>query len=403
MSERNAVDTIKGYFYQFDFSICEVLRLAAPTDSVAVESIEDVDVHTASETTAIQCKYYAKTEYNHSVIKDAILFMVDHFKQVKEGAKPKIRYVLRGHYSSGHEKLSTPIDVEFLKKNFLTYTSNQIKYQRHVDLDLDDAALAEFLAQLTIDIHAEEFDQQFRSLISQLKTEFGCSSFAAEFFFYNNALRVIREITIQSDPAARFITKKAFLDRINTSSILFNEWFVQKKGVRLHLASLRREYFTGLNTSPFERFFLVEVDRANYVRAELIDFVFLLSRKWSKTHRNELRPVCPYLFVQGIDAGELVALKKVLAQTGLKFIDGYDYDGADFNPASIQQRPTAATGIKLKFLNSLSDVAKAVETMTATIKVFQFHLRSPYWEFSHPSVAHVMIQTQKFLDLKEII
>lgn len=403
MADCNAVDTIKGYFYQFDYSICQLLRLAAQTDSIAVESIEDVDVHTACETTAIQCKYYAKTEYNHSVIKEAILYMVDHFKAVKDGTKPKIRYVLRGHYLSGHDKLSNGIDVEFLKLNFLTYTSQKVKYQRHVDLNLDDATLAEFLGQLTVDIHAEEFDQQFQSLIDQLKTEFNCSPFAAEFFFYNNALRVIKEITIQSDPAQRIITKKAFLDRINTSSILFNEWFIQKKGVRAHLAALRRKYFQNLNTSPFERFFLVEIDPANYVRADLKDLVFTISRKWSKTHKNEPKPICPYLFIQGIDASELLELKKELAREGPKFIDGYDYHGAEFNPASIQQRPTAATGIKIKILNSLSDLTKAVETITATRKIFQFHLGAPYWDFSHPSVSHVKIQLEKLSDLKEVI
>ena len=76
MTDRSAVDTIRGYFYQFDLSILSILRLKSPEDSVEIECTEDVDIRTATDVTATQCKYYAKTEYNHSVIKDAVKHMV---------------------------------------------------------------------------------------------------------------------------------------------------------------------------------------------------------------------------------------------------------------------------------------------------------------------------------------
>ncbi len=71
---RSAVDTIKGYFYQFDFTIKKLLELSNETDSVAIERVEDVDLKTSSEEIAIQCKYYSKSEYNHSVIAKPIRF-----------------------------------------------------------------------------------------------------------------------------------------------------------------------------------------------------------------------------------------------------------------------------------------------------------------------------------------
>lgn len=80
MADRNAVSTILGYFYQFDRSILTLLSLTSYDDCVAIECIEDVDVYTATEVTAVQCKYYEKSEYNHSIIKPAIMFMLAHFR-----------------------------------------------------------------------------------------------------------------------------------------------------------------------------------------------------------------------------------------------------------------------------------------------------------------------------------
>ena len=54
MTDRTAIDTIKGYFYQFDFSILKILELPNDTDSVVIEGIEDLDIKTATEENAVQ-------------------------------------------------------------------------------------------------------------------------------------------------------------------------------------------------------------------------------------------------------------------------------------------------------------------------------------------------------------
>jgi hypothetical protein len=99
-------------------SILNVLRLPNSNDSISIECVEDIDLKTATETTAVQCKYYAKTAYSHSKIKEAVRYMLSHFKETKSGKRPVVRYAIRGHYSSGQEKLSDGIDVEFLKENY---------------------------------------------------------------------------------------------------------------------------------------------------------------------------------------------------------------------------------------------------------------------------------------------
>lgn len=403
MTDRSAVDTIRGYFYQFDLSILSILQLASPDDSVEIECIEDIDIRTATDVTATQCKYYAKTEYNHSVIKDAVKHMASHFKESLAGTKPKVSYSIKGHYLSGQEKLDGEIDVDFLKKHFLTYTKEKVTYYHHVELGLSDAELEEFLKHLTIDVRAKEFDEQFREVVGALRTIFGGSSFSAEYFFYNNALAVIRELSVKSAPADRSITKKKFLAKINTSSILFNEWFVEKKGKKAHLAALRKEYFSEFNVSPFERFFLVEIDPVSYVRSDLKDLFLVLSKKWAKLSVREPSPFCPYIYVHGVPDSELLALKRELCAEGFKLIDGHDFQGADFSYHSITQQATHGNGIKIKVLNTLPNLEQTVNSVTKTRRIYQFHLGNCYFEYDTPAVRHVKIQVARFSDVISII
>lgn len=407
MTDRSAVDTIRGYFYQFDLSILRVLKLTSLDDSIEIECVEDIDITTATEVTATQCKYYAKTEYNHSVIKDAVKNMVSHFKESLAGEKSKVFYSIKGHFASGQEKLDGGIDVDFLKKHFLTYSEGKgaakVTRYHHSELGLSDADLGEFLKRFAIDVRAKEFDEQYRDVLGTVRSIFECTPFSAEYFYYNNALAVIRELSIQAAPADRKITKKEFLARIDTSAILFNEWFMEKKGKRALLAALRKEYFTELNVSPHERFFLVEVDATSYVRSDLKDLFFELSRKWAKLSRREPSPFCPYIYIHGLPDDELLALKRELSTEGFKLIDGHDFQGADFSYHSIMQKATYGNGIKIKVLNTLSNVEQTVNAITKTRYIYQFYLGKSYFDYDKPAVRHVKIQIEQLSDVKSII
>lgn len=407
MTDRSAVDTIRGYFYQFDLSILSVLQLTSLKDYVEIECTEDIDIRTATEVTATQCKYYAKTEYNHSAIKDAVKHMVSHFKESLAGTKPKISYSIKGHYASGQEKLDSGIDVDFLKKHFLTYTEGKgtakVTRYHHSELGLSDAELEEFLKRLSIDVRAKAFDEQYREVLGAVRATFGGTPFSAEYFYYNNALAAIRELSIKPAAAQRRITKKEFLARINTSTILFNEWFVEKKGKKAHLAALRTEYFTELNVSPYERFFLVEADAGEYVRSDLKDLFFELSRKWAKLSAREPSPFCPYIYIHGVPDDELLVLKRELNTEGFKLIDGHDFQGADFSYHSITQKATHGNGIKIKFLNTLANVEQTVDAVTKTRRIYQFYLGSSYFDYDKPGVRHVKIQVERMSDVKSII
>lgn len=403
MVDRTAIDTIKGYFYQFDYAIVRLLELTIDTDTIIVEGIEDVDVNTATEETAVQCKYYAKTEYNHSVIAKPIRLMLDHYKEVKNGTKQKINYKLYGHFKSGQNKLSLPIDSMFLKDNFLTYTGNKVKHYHHTKLVLNDADLEDFLSLLTIDISALDYKTQLSNISTLLIQQFGCNEFEAEHFYYNNAIKVIKGIAVEGDIAKRKISKSDFLTKINFKNVLFNEWFIRYKGERKLFAELRKVYFTHLNISPFERFFIIEIPSVNYSRSELKELLFTISEKWSQFSKRAPEPFCPYVYLHNISQQELIELKSDLHLEGFKFIDGFNFNGASFSQKSISEPVNRAAPIKLKILNELSHVELTINEIIKTKEVYQFYITNEFFNTELSSIKQVKIQFSKLTNIREII
>lgn len=403
MNDRTAIDTIKGYFYQFDYAIAKLLELATDTETIVVEGIEDVDISTAIDETAIQCKYYAKTEYNHSVIAKPIRLMLDHYKEVTNGTKKRINYKLYGYFQSGQTKLTLPINSTFLKDHFLTYTENKVKHFHHTKHKLTDTQLDDFISLLDIDISALEYQAQVSKISTLLMKQFGCKAFEAEHFFYNNALKVIKDIAVENDIGKRKISKSEFLTKINFKRVLFNEWFVIYKGEAKLFTELRSKYFTFLNISPFERFFIIEVPTINYVRAELKDLILTISKKWSKLSSREPRPFCPYIYLHGIVSLELLELKKELFSEGFIFIDGFDFDGSEFNPKSISKSANSSNSIKLKILNKLEHIDLIVNEISKTKEIYQFYYNIPFFHISYTNVRQVQIQFSQLTDIKKII
>ena len=403
MNSRSATDTIKGYFYQFDYSIKKILECHNPNDSITVEGIEDIDVKTATDETAIQCKYYAKTEYNHSVIGKPIRLMLSNFITEKNNGKTPIEYSLYGYYNSGHHKLVLPLTVNELKDNFLTYTENRVKQYHHINVGASDVDLGDFISHLKIDINAQEYDVQLKSIFDFLKSSFNCNDFEAEHFYYNNALNTIRKLAIENEVTKRVITKSEFLNKIDSKSVLFNKWFIEFKGLKKYFKELRAEYFTSLNSSSFDRFFLIEIDDTHYLRAYVKELIFLISKKWSKISQRESNPFCPFIYLHGIEETELIALKRELANEEFVFTDGYLFKGSDFNPKSILIRPDFNNGILIKFLNEKNHIDLVLAESRKTKEIYQFYFNQPFYVNNANALKHIKIQIKDLNHIKEII
>lgn len=397
---RSATTTILGYIYQFDYTIKCILNLSNENDCIDIENIEDIDIHSSTEDSAIQCKYYAGTEYNHSIIAKPIRFMLKHYLDVIKGTIQPINYKLYGFYQSGQNKLALPITVEFLKEHFLTFTKNKVKHKFHEDLNINDSVLSDFLTFLSVDINAQEDSVQFNNIINDLKRAFSCDDFEAEHYYYNNALRVVSHAAKQSDINQRKITKKVFFEHINKKEILFNKWFLQSRSEKKHYTALRKQYFSPINTN--ERFFLVEVEN-DYSKADLKDLILTISNKWTKISNREVSPFCPFVFIHNINEADLIELKTELSNDSLRFIDGYDFKGAPFSQQSITQKANQSNQIKLKFIDTQDNLKLVLQIKGRTQEIYQFYLSESFFDSENEYLKHIKIQVKDLKSIKEII
>lgn len=375
---RDAIDTILGYYYQFDYYILQLMNLLNDNDTVTIEGIEDVDISDENKLIAVQCKYCAKTEYNHSVIAKPIRLMLQNYTS-RAPEKRKIRYKLYGKYKSGHDKYPGELSVEFAKKYLFTYTEKKVVHMLHDELALTDADIEDFLSKVDVDINAEDYGVQQKRVIKELEKIFQCSNFEAEYYYYNNALRFVKEVATKQAIEDRVVSKLEFLNRINRKKMLFDKWYLQFKGIREYCAEIKKQYFSPRNVSPYERFFLIECDK-RIDDNTLLSLMIKISKNWSKLSKREVRPFCPYIYLEGISKERLIILKKRLQQEDIRFWDGYDFLGADFSVVSIIRRANSENNIKMKIINRLEELDNILVDISGTKEIYQFYLNEPFYE-----------------------
>lgn len=408
MKDRNAVSTLKGYFYQFDFSILQLLSLTSMTDKVTIEGIEDVDITTIDNKLAIQCKYYEGTEYNHSEISEAIKFLLMDFAERKNSGSKKIKYMLYGYYSNGQEKLPDVIDVSFLKSKFLTHkrkeknTDKFVIVKEYELMELTDKDLEEFLELVKIDINAKRLEQQLEDIYEKIRINFECTAFEAEHYYYNNALKIIKNISIHEEISEREISKRDFLSEIDNKEILFNQWFYLYRTQKEIFRKIRKEFFTALNISPFERFFLLDVDQRDFNIVMIKDLIYLIIKKWTKCTQREPHPFCPYLYLHNISYEQLAVLKNELYKENVNFSDGFPFLGADFYADTLALPVNHKNMLQIKIINEMDMINSVIESIHNRIEIYQFYKKKVFYK-SVGNVKHIKIQIEKLENIKEII
>lgn len=410
MSNRSANATIKGYFYQFDHTIERLLEAVAPQSSVVVEGIEDIDLDDGDDSALVQCKYYEGTEYNHSVIKDAIIQMLRHFHSKGCPVAQEFRYRIYGHYKGGQGKVPATFDLDFLKNNFLTYEHKKAVHQVHVELGVTDAQLESFRNLLDIDVHAPSYDEQQKRVAKLLVSQIpGCKAEDAEVFYYPNAINAIQALAVQADANDRKITKAKFLVAVNRKEIVFSLWLRQKFGDEYYAKLIKRRHFKFASTKipKASRIFVIEMDS----EFDLAKAAMMLARIGTCfSHVEHARTpaqdrFCPYVLLRGLSPTDMVSLKGCLLGQGINISDGHAFNGATFSPALLAAPPTKDHQIRLKFIPSVDNIAAVVSAIDGTVvELFDFFKSSPVDAVHAPlGVPHHKIKVDGVYFINEVL
>ena len=410
MSLRSANATIKGYFYQFDHTIVQLLQASTLSTSITVEGVEDVDVQNADDTTLIQCKYYEGTDYSHSVIKGAIIQMLRHFHQGSHATSPAIKYRIYGHFKSGQDKLPSTLDLLFLKAHFLTFTEKKITHEVHVELSISDASLLKFLDTLTIDVRGQSYDSQQTHVRKLLASQMdNASDIDVDAFYYPLAIHTMQTLAIKKSEADRRLTKSQFIKQISRRDVVFSAWLEQKFGREYYTRSVNRKYFRigGTKIPKVARIFAFSLGGHQNV-AQCAQLLTKLGERYSHTEHTRTPAedrFCPYVLISDATADEIISIKTTLTNSGVKIFEGYPFCGAQFSPSLLAVPPSKENLYRIKFIPSAQYLSSLIyEIKGVPTEIFEFFKVEPNRAIAPPAtILHQKIRAESVSVIMEMI
>jgi hypothetical protein len=367
---RSANNSILGYLYQFIWCIKEILLLENDTDTIEAEGIEDIDIHTQSSVSAIQCKYYAGTEYNHSEISEPIRFMLEDFARRRQASAPAVNYKLVGNYKSGQHKLNQPITTTTLKSDFLTYKRKGVEIRQHESLSLSDHDLDDFLQLLHVDINAPIFDKLYKEVIDLIITSMRCDRIDAELYYFAGALAIVSELSAKS--AGRTVSKKDFLKSIDNKRILFTKWQNAYQNESEWIKRIRSSIYPSINSSSRNRYVIIDflIDESNLGEVGML--IDSANKKMSSNSARDPSPYCPIFCFPNINEDNLKKLKRTLYNSSWKIIDGYPYRNSDYIKEELDTIPPRGRPSLLKILSSYSEIEEIIQNRTRVSQTLVF-------------------------------
>ena len=378
---RSAISTIKGYFYQFDKSILEILEQSNETDMVTIEGIEDIDIENSDERNFIQCKYYEKTDFDNSIIRKPIQLMFRHYLENRTEPKDKnFTYRLYGYYKKGHEKL-LELTTENLKTYFLDFSkfgvidesgnSNyQIKNKKGeviFEETVEDDDIEDFKNHLFIDIKADSYENQIEKIKSKIQNDLSDYSEEDIELIYFNALKIIKDLACEHNIEKRQISKKEFWDRIKTKNYYFERWMSELLEWKNYKKIIHKKYFPRVsNLSPAHRFFILDCQGESVNNAKNV--ISEISRKYSRlTHQFS-----PYVYLYNtLNVDFVTELKEKLYEDGCFFKDGFPFKNSKFRFQEMLIKPDKFNGISVRILEHPINLSIVLQKLVEVERVDQ--------------------------------
>ena len=378
---RAAISTIKGYFYQFDKSILEILEQSNETDMVTIEGVEDIDIENSDERNFIQCKYYEKTDFDNSIIRKPIQLMFRHYLENRTDPKDKnFTYRLYGYYKKGHEKL-LELTTENLRTYFLDFSkygvidesgnSNyQIKNKKGeviFEETVEDDDIEDFKNHLFIDIKADSYENQIEKIKSKIQNDLSDYSEEDIELIYFNALKIIKDLACEHNIEKRQISKKEFWDRIKTKNYYFERWMSELLEWKNYKKNIHKKYFPRVsNLSPAHRFFLLDCqgESVNNVKNVISE----ISRKYSRL----IHQFSPYVYLYNtLNVDFVTELKEKLYEDGCFFKDGFPFKNSKFRFQEMLIKPDKFNGISVRILEHPINLSIVLQKLVEVERVDQ--------------------------------
>lgn len=264
---RSADYTIKGFLYQFNKTLLEILN-SQDDGLIKVEGIvEDIDIETLDGMTAIQCKYHETSDtFTPSIIFKPLLQMLLHYQTNSEH---KISYVLFAHIGGVNVEIPPPVGKKELEE---AIKSKNKAYTKLIDQLNEDINVDEFLSRFTM-----EFGPAFDTLVDEVNNTLERNGVVAgeiETLAYPNAINLIATLSIKHDEEERKISKHQLLESLNDiRKTAISHWTLSLRTRKQLLNARRQQLKAHLDKNSRLRYLVVDANNLDDFDEDIILFV----------------------------------------------------------------------------------------------------------------------------------
>ena len=309
---RAANYTIKGFIYQFNKTLQELINAQADASIIIEGIIEDIEVHTKSSTKAIQCKYHESVDiFTGSKLYDPILQMLLHFSK---NPSQDIDYKIYAHFPNPPtltpQECATLIDNALISEN--KDLASFIKGIASNRPNKDD-----FLKKFSI-VFSESLDKLSDSVIKDLKNHFDSGD--VETFIYPNAINLIAKLSTNRKISDRSIKKSDFLQQLHQiRKITINKWTLALKTKDEILKSKKAQLKINFNKNARNRLILIDADAID----EFNDLIVIFIKAFIEKYNCKPTHVEPPIFAIVAEDSIVSDIESRLYHKGLKINNGF--------------------------------------------------------------------------------
>jgi hypothetical protein len=364
---------IKGFLYQFDKTLIEVL--SNPNTTIRFENRQDIDY----EDFVLQVKHKETQNYAPSKIRKAVKQLMAFFVQ-----DPTRRLCLYCHFKDKGEHTWTPTLAEI---DILIGRLGKKLYPLLVR--------EQFIASFKIRF-SEDYKNQFEKTLALIKSSFSLPSKESAVLHHCIFQSKLMKLSLGPRPLrmVRFEDLRSFLDdaEVRLFEGAYSKYVSDEKYVRL----IKKMFFTATtpNIENFERLFLVECDSV-VSQTDLIKIAAQLSSKFYKKGKSPQ----PYIVFRKLPKDHIAELKRTMLDGGIHFFDGTHFDGDRFRADELAGTPVNSRKFTLKVVpeEQIQQFIKYVQFK----EVFQFFVREPV-DLGIPR-DHRRIQVKKTAQVLQMI
>ncbi len=347
---RVADSTIKGFMYQFNLTLNQILK--ASDDIIKVEGIvEDIDMAFDGHITAIQCKYHEEQQkFQWSMVYKPILQMMKTFSATYSSSD--IKFILYAYFPNEKEGKMLLAEEQLktmLKTCNIEYICDYVAYLMKIEniqinqliqktrkTKLDKEKIKKYFTENDLEIKCDlkdflenhfefivgkpydELEKENKELLETL----GFEKDDISDIVYPNAIQKIADLSIVKNENSRNITKEEmlqYLRMIKTAAI--TRWTRSLSNYEDVIKRKRKQLSAYLNINKRKRCFIIDPDQIENFDNEIVLFLKNYVMKYCCKVKLHIPAIFCFVGYSHEQIDELVSrlyLKGIEAETGYR-------------------------------------------------------------------------------------